>query len=221
MKRFILTACAGLLAAAVASPSFAADLPRPAYKAPVYVAPFSWSGFYVGINGGYGWGTSNWTIAGTGLSTGNFGINGGLSAAPSATTCKPGRGSGASKATSMPAGSRAPRPAGLRRAGLRNQQHLARNRARPHRLRLGSLAAVHHRRRGVWRHQDDARLWHDANEDEDRLDSRRRRRIRLHGRVVGQARISLCRSRQGDLQRGHLRRQIPTSTSRPTSFGSV
>ena len=36
IKRFILTACAGLLAAAVASPSFAADLPKPAYKAPLY-----------------------------------------------------------------------------------------------------------------------------------------------------------------------------------------
>jgi outer membrane immunogenic protein len=81
MQRFILTACAGLLAAAVASPSLAADLPRPVYKgspAPIYVAPFSWTGFYVGINGGYGWGTSNWTIAGTGLSTGSFGVNGGL-----------------------------------------------------------------------------------------------------------------------------------------------
>jgi len=61
MKRFILTACAGLLAAAVVTPSLAADLPRPAYKAPIYVAPFSWSGFYVGINGGYGFGRSSWT----------------------------------------------------------------------------------------------------------------------------------------------------------------
>lgn len=78
MKRFILTACAGLLAAAVASPSFAADLPRAAYKSPLSVAPFSWSGFYVGINGGYGWGKSNWTIVGTGLSTGNFNTSGGL-----------------------------------------------------------------------------------------------------------------------------------------------
>ena len=30
-------------------------------KAPIYVAPFSWTGFYVGINGGYGWGKSNQT----------------------------------------------------------------------------------------------------------------------------------------------------------------
>ena len=42
MKRFTLMACAGLMAAAMATPSLAADLPRPAYKAPVsLVAPHS------------------------------------------------------------------------------------------------------------------------------------------------------------------------------------
>lgn len=78
IKRFILTACAGLMAAAVASPSFAADLPRPAYKAPLYVAPFSWTGVYIGINGGYGWGKSNWRDITTGTTTGDFNTTGGL-----------------------------------------------------------------------------------------------------------------------------------------------
>ena len=62
MKRFILTLGAGLLAAAMALPSFAADLPRPVYKSapPVpYIAPFTWSGFYIGLNGGYGWGKAD------------------------------------------------------------------------------------------------------------------------------------------------------------------
>ncbi len=61
MRRFILTLGAGLLAVAMASPSFAADLPRPAYKAPMvpYIAPFTWSGFYVGLNGGYAWGNAD------------------------------------------------------------------------------------------------------------------------------------------------------------------
>jgi outer membrane immunogenic protein len=76
MKRFLLTVGAGLMAAAMASPSFAADLPRPAYKAPIYVAGFSWSGFYVGINGGYGFGKSNWSNA-LG-STSDFDVKGGL-----------------------------------------------------------------------------------------------------------------------------------------------
>ncbi|HVV60374.1 MAG TPA: outer membrane protein [Pseudolabrys sp.] len=51
--------CMALLLAPLAAQ--AADLP-PAYKAPPYVAPSysNWNGFYVGINGGYGWGSSKW-----------------------------------------------------------------------------------------------------------------------------------------------------------------
>ena len=77
MQRFTLTLGAGLLAVAMASPSFAADLPRPVYKAPAapYIAPFSWSGFYVGINGGYGWGKSDWSSA---VTTGSTKPKGGL-----------------------------------------------------------------------------------------------------------------------------------------------
>ena len=38
-----------------------ADIPRP-YKAPAYIAPvFSWTGFYIGINGGYVKGSSKWS----------------------------------------------------------------------------------------------------------------------------------------------------------------
>jgi len=78
MKRLTLLAVTGLMAAAWASPTLAADLPRPAYKAPVYVAPvaFSWSGFYVGINGGYAWGHSDWNNAAMGAVSMN--VKGGL-----------------------------------------------------------------------------------------------------------------------------------------------
>jgi outer membrane immunogenic protein len=47
------------LAAFAALPAYAADL-TPAYKAPLYKAPpamvLNWTGFYIGANGGYGWG---------------------------------------------------------------------------------------------------------------------------------------------------------------------
>jgi outer membrane immunogenic protein len=61
--RMILTgiAAAVLLTAPLAAQ--AADLAKPRYEAPpAYEAPSyaSWTGFYVGINGGYGFGTSDW-----------------------------------------------------------------------------------------------------------------------------------------------------------------
>jgi len=64
MKRSILAAL-GLLALASALPSAAADLGGryPAYKAPpvaYFPQAYNWTGFYLGINGGGAWGTSNW-----------------------------------------------------------------------------------------------------------------------------------------------------------------
>jgi outer membrane immunogenic protein len=51
-------------------------LNRGSYKAPAYVAPAyaNWSGFYVGLNGGYGFGKSSWS--GGGVSTGDFDVKG-------------------------------------------------------------------------------------------------------------------------------------------------
>jgi len=55
---------AGIAAAMLTAPlgAQAADLVRPAYKAPAYVAPVAanWTGFYVGLNGGYAFGSSDW-----------------------------------------------------------------------------------------------------------------------------------------------------------------
>jgi opacity protein-like surface antigen len=44
--------------------AFAADLPVKTYtKAPVYVEPvYDWTGFYIGLNGGYNWGNSSNTF---------------------------------------------------------------------------------------------------------------------------------------------------------------
>jgi outer membrane immunogenic protein len=61
MKRFVV-ACVALLACAQLS-ARAADIPAryPApYRAPVYATIYNWTGFYLGINGGGGWGRSQW-----------------------------------------------------------------------------------------------------------------------------------------------------------------
>jgi outer membrane immunogenic protein len=77
MKRLALLFGGIVSTALLATSALAADLPRPAYKAPSYVAPyFTWTGFYVGINGGYGWGKSSWNNAVA--STGDFDLKGPL-----------------------------------------------------------------------------------------------------------------------------------------------
>jgi len=79
MKRVLI---AGALALAAGSQAFAADLPpplappprAPATYVPAMAPAYNWSGFYLGINGGYGFGNSSWT--GAGLSTGTFNTSG-------------------------------------------------------------------------------------------------------------------------------------------------
>jgi outer membrane immunogenic protein len=73
MKKFLLAAI-GLFA--LAAPVRAADLPpKPFYKAPAYVMPYNWSGFYLGAVGGGGWADSS--HSGGGVNTGDFSQNGG------------------------------------------------------------------------------------------------------------------------------------------------
>jgi outer membrane immunogenic protein len=77
MKKFLL-ASAGIIALGVASAS-AADIPRrevmPA-KASAYVAQvYNWSGPYIGLYGGYGWGSSAFSAP---LASGSFDLSGGV-----------------------------------------------------------------------------------------------------------------------------------------------
>ncbi len=77
MKKLLL-ASVGLLVLGVAAAS-AADIPRrqamPA-NAPVYmVPPYNWTGGYIGINGGGGWGRSDFSAP---LTTRTFDLSGGL-----------------------------------------------------------------------------------------------------------------------------------------------
>jgi outer membrane immunogenic protein len=59
-KNIVLTGVA--LAALLGGSAMAADLSTaPMYKAPPPVAVWSWTGFYIGINGGYGFGSNDFT----------------------------------------------------------------------------------------------------------------------------------------------------------------
>ncbi len=59
----------------ISSAALAADLPpsppprAPASYVPAVLPVYNWAGIYVGINGGWGWGTTKWTVApiGTGI----------------------------------------------------------------------------------------------------------------------------------------------------------
>jgi outer membrane immunogenic protein len=74
MKRLFLTGIGLIVLTGAAA---AADLPPagPYYAPPAYMAPpprFTWSGLYVGVNGGGGFGTSTWDT------TNSFSVTGGV-----------------------------------------------------------------------------------------------------------------------------------------------
>jgi outer membrane immunogenic protein len=76
MKRILLASVGFVALVGALGPAVAADLPRQMMtRAPAYVAPFyNWTGFYVGLNGGGGFGSSSWD----GIPAGNFNVSGGM-----------------------------------------------------------------------------------------------------------------------------------------------
>lgn len=83
MKRMLFAGVLSLFAATPAA--WAADLPAapppqaPAAYVPVVPPVYNWSGIYVGINGGYAFGNSNWNSAPPFTpGTGDFNVNGEL-----------------------------------------------------------------------------------------------------------------------------------------------
>jgi outer membrane immunogenic protein len=77
MKRLLLAGVAML--ALGASSALAADIPaRMPTKAPAFVPAYNWTGWYLGIQGGYGFGRSSWTDTASGLTTGGFDVDGAL-----------------------------------------------------------------------------------------------------------------------------------------------
>jgi outer membrane immunogenic protein len=76
MRRVLLASVGMLTLTALVGPSGAADLPRrynPVVPpAPAFAPAYNWTGFYLGINGGGGWGHSAWTT------TTGFDVSGGM-----------------------------------------------------------------------------------------------------------------------------------------------
>ena len=77
MKKFIIGAA---FAAVSSTCAFAADLPVQAYKStPVVAQVYNWTGLYVGVNGGYGWGSQDpLTLVSNRFDRTSFDISGGM-----------------------------------------------------------------------------------------------------------------------------------------------
>jgi len=85
MKRYLLVAAA---AALLATPAVGADLRMPMKAPPPVVAPVAtWTGFYIGVNGGYSWGrarTDGFLVTAPGIvpvgipGSGSLNLNGGV-----------------------------------------------------------------------------------------------------------------------------------------------
>ena len=82
MKRMLFAGALSLFAATPAA--WAADLPSapppqaPARYVPAVAPIYNWSGIYIGVNGGYAFGSTDWTPGGALAGTGTFKTNGGL-----------------------------------------------------------------------------------------------------------------------------------------------
>ena len=73
---------AAIVLIVTAGGAVAADIAVPApvpFVAPVYAPIYNWGGVYIGVNGGYGFGSSTWTDANNPVgNSGSFNVNGGL-----------------------------------------------------------------------------------------------------------------------------------------------
>lgn len=88
MKSLIGAGIAAVAMVATSCAAQAADIPRSAYPRPVYKSAaltpvyYNWTGFYLGANGGYGTGHSEWTdplgVGLPGSTTGSFTTKGGV-----------------------------------------------------------------------------------------------------------------------------------------------
>ena len=182
MKRTLFV---GALMLAATGSTLAADLPpasmppppprAPAAYVPVAPPYYNWGGVYVGINGGYGFGSSDWSSSATASSTGNFNIQGPLAGGTVGANFQTGQfvfGIEGDGDWSNIKGSASTTNAVC--SSCSNSEHVAGNSTRPHRRGLGSRAHLRHgwRRSRQYQHVRD---WgHRYLEHRIRLDRRRR-----------------------------------------------
>ena len=80
MKKILLSTTAVVAVLTTSLVAQAADLPTKTYgPAPVVAQVYNWTGFYVGVNGGYGWGAQDpLTLFSNRFDRTNFNISGGM-----------------------------------------------------------------------------------------------------------------------------------------------
>ena len=148
MKRvfFALVSLAALTGTAAAADLPPRPAPAPYYKAPVAVPVYNWTGFYIGINGGGGFGRSQWDT------TGGFNTSGGLVGGTVGYNYQFGQAvvgvEGDIDWADINGTTNTACP-----LGCKTSDHWLVDRARPARLRGRPLHALRHRRRRVRRHQ--------------------------------------------------------------------
>ena len=189
MKRFLMAAAA-VAAFASNGVAHAADMGLP-IAPPVYVPPpavLSWTGPYVGLNGGGGWGTTDHTftgvVAGLTASTGNFKTSGGLAGGTWGYNYQVGAWVFGAESDLDWANIRgtftAAIPASDRIAV--DQAQLAQHLPRPRRLHLGPGDPLCHRRRGRRQRHRDRGRYRSGPAARQRLDLTEQHRGRLDRR---------------------------------------
>src|ERR1700730_16291679 len=92
MKKPVPGSLGFILLTILSGSALAADLSRrePVHtKAPMMAPGYDWTGIYIGINGGGGWGTSRFDFPAFGTTTGDFSTSGALVGALSEPTGRP------------------------------------------------------------------------------------------------------------------------------------